>query len=166
MERTPLEALPDVVAEARLAQERWGRTPLTRRRELLRSLLHAVLAHANEIAGTIAAETGKPLVEAFTTEVFVSLDNAQWMAREAPRSLAPEPVRYPQPHLKHKRGRLLHEPLGTVAVIAPWNFPFGIPFTETAMAVAAGNAVLLKPSEPPLPSNSGLSAVTPMRAAR
>src|SRR5438067_477752 len=147
VERTPLEALPDVVAEARLAQERWGRTPLTRRRELLRSLLHAVLAHADEIAGTIAAETGKPLVEAFTTEIFVSLDNAQWMAREAPRSLAPEPVRYPQPHLKHKRGRLLHEPLGTVAVIAPWNFPFGIPFTETAMAVAAGNAVLLKPSE-------------------
>jgi succinate-semialdehyde dehydrogenase/glutarate-semialdehyde dehydrogenase len=56
-------------------------------------------------------------------------------------------VRYPQLHLKHKRGRLLHEPLGVVAVIAPWNFPFGIPFTETAMAVAAGNAVLLKPSE-------------------
>src|SRR5438132_992202 len=70
VERTPLGTLPDLVAEARLAQEGWGRTPLPRRRELLRSLLHAVLAHADEIAGTIAAETGKPLVAAFTTKVF------------------------------------------------------------------------------------------------
>jgi acyl-CoA reductase-like NAD-dependent aldehyde dehydrogenase len=147
VERTPVEAIPEHVAEARLAQECWGRTTLTERRDLLRSVLHVLLARADEVAGTIAAETGKPLVEAFTTEVFVSLDNAQWMAREAPRALAPEPVHYPQPHLKHKRGRLLHEPLGVVAVISPWNFPFGIPFTETAMAVAAGNAVLLKPSE-------------------
>jgi acyl-CoA reductase-like NAD-dependent aldehyde dehydrogenase len=147
VERTPVEAIPDLVAEARLAQEDWGRTQLADRRELMLAVQRVLLAHADAIAETIAAETGKPLVEAFTTEVFVSLDNAQWMAREAPRSLAPEPVRYPQPHLKHKRGRILHEPLGAVAVIAPWNFPFGIPFTETAMAVAAGNAVLLKPSE-------------------
>ena len=61
--------------------------------------------------------------------------------------LAPERLRTPQPHLRHKRGWLLHEPLGVVAVISPWNFPFGIPFTEAVTAVAAGNAVLLKPSE-------------------
>jgi len=147
VERTPVQAVPGYVAEARLAQEQWAKVALGERRSLLGSVQRLLLVHADEIAATIAAETGKPLVEAFTTEVFVSLDNAQWMAREAPRMLAPEPVRYPQPYLKHKRGRLLHEPLGAVAVIAPWNFPFGIPFTETAMAVAAGNAVLLKPSE-------------------
>jgi acyl-CoA reductase-like NAD-dependent aldehyde dehydrogenase len=145
--RTPLEAIPEHIAEARLAQERWGRSTLSERRDLLRSVLRVLLAHADQVAEAIVGETGKPLVEAFTTEVFVSLDNCAWMAREAPRALAPEQVRYPQLHLKHKRGRLLHEPLGVVAVIAPWNFPFGIPFTETAMAVAAGNAVLLKPSE-------------------
>ena len=48
---------------------------------------------------------------------------------------------------RHKRGRLLYEPYGAVAVIAPWNFPFGIPFTQTIAAVAAGNAVIVKPSE-------------------
>jgi acyl-CoA reductase-like NAD-dependent aldehyde dehydrogenase len=147
VERTPVEAIPELVAEARLAQERWRNTRLAERRELMSAVKRVLLQHADEVAETISAETGKPLVEAFTTEVFVSLDNAQWMAREVPRALAPEHVRYPQPHLKHKRGRIFHEPLGAVAVIAPWNFPFGIPFTETAMAVAAGNAVLLKPSE-------------------
>src|SRR5438128_2011818 len=39
------------------------------------------------------------------------------------------------------------EPLGVLGIISPWNFPFSIPLTQTAMAVAAGNAVVLKPSE-------------------
>jgi len=147
VQRTPIEAVPELVTEARLAQEHWARTPPVARRELIRSVVRVLLARADEVAETIAAETGKPLLEAFTTEVFVSLDNAHWIAREAPKALAPERVRYSQPHLKHKRGWIRHEPLGAVAVITPWNFPFGIPFTETAMAVAAGNAVLLKPAE-------------------
>jgi len=70
-----------------------------------------------------------------------------WLARNAPKLLAPERLRYPQVHLLHKRAQLHHEPLGVVGVIAPWNFPFAIPFTQTAYAVAAGNAVILKPSE-------------------
>ncbi|HEY2937092.1 MAG TPA: aldehyde dehydrogenase family protein [Gaiellaceae bacterium] len=144
--RTPVETVPELVAEARRAQERWGRTSLAERRDLMRSVSRVLLARADAIAETIAAETGKPLVEAFTTEVFVALDNAQWIGREVPRALAPERVRLPL-HLRHKRGWIRHEPLGAVAVISPWNFPFSIPFTETAMAVAAGNAVLLKPAE-------------------
>src|SRR5439155_20292841 len=64
--RTPVEAVPELVAEARLAQERWGRTPLSRRRELMRAVAQVLLARADEVAATIAAETGKPLVEAFT----------------------------------------------------------------------------------------------------
>ena len=69
------------------------------------------------------------------------------MAKEAPKLLAPERVGYPQLHLKHKRAVLHYEPIGVVAVIAPWNFPFAIPFTQVAYALAAGNAVVLKPSE-------------------
>ena len=51
------------------------------------------------------------------------------------------------PYLLHKRIELLHEPCGVVAVVAPWNFPFAIPFVQAATAVAAGNAVVVKPSE-------------------
>ena len=63
------------------------------------------------------------------------------------RSWRPERLRYPQLFLLHKRGFVVHEPLGAVAVVAPWNFPFSIPFTCTATAVAAGNAVVVKPAE-------------------
>jgi acyl-CoA reductase-like NAD-dependent aldehyde dehydrogenase len=144
---TPPEALGEVVAEAKLAQEAWAREPLAGRGRVLRRVVREVLEARDEIVSTIVAETGKPLVEALTADVFVSLDNASWLARAAEKVLRPERVRFSQPHLLHKRGQVRYVPIGVVAVISPWNFPFGVPFTQVATAVAAGNAVVLKPSE-------------------
>jgi acyl-CoA reductase-like NAD-dependent aldehyde dehydrogenase len=144
---TDPSAVQEVVAESRLAQERYAYASLEERRSLLRRLAGNVLERADEIADTVCAETAKPRLEAFTTELFPGLDALAWLTRAIPRLLGPEPVRYPQLHLKHKRAHLLYEPIGVVAVISPWNFPFAIPFTQCAYAVAAGNAVVLKPSE-------------------
>jgi succinate-semialdehyde dehydrogenase/glutarate-semialdehyde dehydrogenase len=143
----PPEEIAEAVAEARAAQRAWGETGFEERRRLLGRVAEAVLDMGDEISATVTAETGKPLVESITSELFVGLDNLIWCARNAGTVLARERLRNPQPHLRHKRGFLRYEPLGAVAVVSPWNFPFGIPFTETATAVAAGNAVLLKPSE-------------------
>jgi succinate-semialdehyde dehydrogenase/glutarate-semialdehyde dehydrogenase len=140
-------AVQELVTEARLAQERWAEATLGDRRGLLVAVSELVLGRLDEIADTVVAETGKPRTEAYTTELFPALDALVWLARNAPKLLAPESVRSPQLHLRHKRGRLEYDALGAVAVIAPWNFPFAIPFTQTAFAVAAGNAVVLKPSE-------------------
>ena len=140
-------AVQEIVVEARLAQQAWGETPVEERAATLRRVGHAVLDRADEIADVVVAETGKPRTEAFTSELFPAVDALAWLAREAPRLLRPERVRYPQLHLRHKRAHLLYEPLGVVAVIAPWNFPFAIPCTQLAYALAAGNAVVLKPSE-------------------
>jgi acyl-CoA reductase-like NAD-dependent aldehyde dehydrogenase len=140
-------ALEQLVAAARLAQERFGEGSLDERRDLLLRVAELVLERADEIADVVVSETGKPRLEAFTTELFPALDALVWLARNAPKLLAPERLRYPQLHLLHKRAQLQHEPIGVVAVIAPWNFPFAIPFTQVAYAVAAGNAVVLKPSE-------------------
>ncbi|MGZ4333587.1 MAG: aldehyde dehydrogenase family protein [Gaiellaceae bacterium] len=137
----------ELVTEARIAQERWAEATLDDRRGLLVRLAELTLARLDEIAETVIAETGKPRTEAYTSELFPALDSLVWLARSGPRLLAPERIRYPQLHLKHKRAHLAYEPLGVVGVIAPWNFPFAIPFTQTAFAVAAGNAVVLKPSE-------------------
>ena len=140
-------AVQEIVTEARLAQEAWGETPVGERTALLRRVAHAVLDRADEIADVVVAETGKPRTEAFTSDLFPAVDAVAWLVDEAPSLLRPERVRYPQLHLRHKRARLLYEPLGVVAVIAPWNFPFAIPFTQIAYALAAGNAAVLKPSE-------------------
>ena len=95
----------------------------------------------------MTAETGKPLLESYTAELFLALEQLRWTAANAEQVIGAEQVRFTQPCLCHKRGRLLHEPYGAVAVITPWNFPFGIPFTQTIAAVAAGNSVVIKPSE-------------------
>src|SRR5262245_56097575 len=139
--------VPQLVGDAATQQASWGETPLEDRAELLAAVSRAVLQRADDVADVVVAETGKARVEAFTSELYPALDALAWLRQEAPRLLAPERIGYPQLHLKHKRATLHYEPLGVVAVISPWNFPFAIPFTQLAYALAAGNAVVLKPSE-------------------
>src|ERR671933_897992 len=139
--------LEEIVARACDAQARWAETSLDERRRLVLDTARVLLDRMDEIAALVTAETGKPLVESYTAELLVSVENARWVAASAPRVLRVEKAPFPQLYLKHKRGYLVYEPLGAVAVISPWNFPFGIPFTQTVAAVAAGNAVLVKPSE-------------------
>jgi succinate-semialdehyde dehydrogenase/glutarate-semialdehyde dehydrogenase len=135
-------AVPALVADAREALEAWRWTPA-----FFAEVAERVLARADEIVETVTAETGKPRFEAYPSELFPAVDALAWLARNGARLLSAERVRYRQPYLWQKRGRIVYEPLGVVAVIAPWNFPFAIPFTQVAYALAAGNGVVLKPSE-------------------
>jgi succinate-semialdehyde dehydrogenase/glutarate-semialdehyde dehydrogenase len=144
---SPPEEVAEAVAEARVAAARWGQSTFVERRALLAELARVVLDQAEELAAVVTAETGKPLVESYTAELFVALDNILWAASNAGGVLRPERLRFRQPFLRHKRGWLLYEPVGVVAAITPWNFPLGIPLTQAAFAVAAGNAVVVKPSE-------------------
>src|SRR6266550_2740 len=145
--RTEPGELPGIVASARVAQERWWTLGPAARARVVREAARVVLAHADEIVDTIVAETAKPRTEAVANELSAAVDHATWLAKHAPRVLADERVRFSQLHLKTKKAWLLYEPLGVVAAITPWNLPFGIPFCEVATVVAAGNGVVLKPSE-------------------
>jgi acyl-CoA reductase-like NAD-dependent aldehyde dehydrogenase len=140
-------AVATAVAAAARAQDAWGDTTPAERASVLRSAARATRTHADEIVATIVAETGKPRTEAIANELYAAVDHAAWLAREAPRVLRDERVRFRQPHLKLKRAWLVYEPLGVVAAITPWNVPFAIPFAQVASAVATGNGVVLKPSE-------------------
>lgn len=141
------EEIAEAVSEARLVQERWGRTRPAERRELLGRVAEVMLEHADAIAATVTAESGKPLAESYLTELFVAVEQACWIAANAEQVLRPERVRMSQMLLKSKRAWLVYEPMGAIAIVSPWNFPFAIPFSQSATAVAAGNSVLVKPSE-------------------
>ncbi len=145
--RTDPDELPDVIAASRGAQRRWWALEPAGRAKVLREAARVVRTHADEIVDTIVAETAKPRTEAIANELYAAVDHAMWLAKQAPRVLADERVRFSQLHLKTKKAWLLYEPLGVVAAITPWNIPFGIPFAEVASAIAAGNGVVLKPSE-------------------
>jgi acyl-CoA reductase-like NAD-dependent aldehyde dehydrogenase len=144
---TPPDELLKAVEECRAAHETWARRRADERAALLRTLRDVVLARADEIGSTVTSESGKPIVEALTNELFPAVENAAWLATNSRRILAPERLRMSQVLLKHKRARLVYEPLGVIGVIAPWNFPFSIPFTQAAAAVAVGNGVIVKPAE-------------------
>src|SRR6266511_1911599 len=113
---TPREAIPELVAEATLAQRRWAGSSHAERRALLARAAHFLLDNAEELARTITAETGKPLLESYVAELFLALEHLRWTAEHAGKVLAAERIRFTQPYLLHKRGRLLYEPLGVVAV--------------------------------------------------
>ena len=136
-----------LVAAARAAQEQWERRSPSQRALVLREAVRVIRRHADAIAETVMAETGKPLTEAVANELYAAADHAQWLSRNLEQVLRDEQVPLPQLHLKLKRAWLVHEPLGVVAAITPWNIPFAIPFGVVATAVAAGNGVVLKPSE-------------------
>src|SRR5262249_55833861 len=87
----------------------------------------------------------KTRVEALNTEIAVVADLVRYFAKRAAKILAPEPI--PLHLLRHRASYLHYVPRGVVGVIAPWNFPFSIPVGEAMMALIAGNAAVMKPSE-------------------
>jgi succinate-semialdehyde dehydrogenase/glutarate-semialdehyde dehydrogenase len=145
--RTELAEVAAAVGAARSGHEHWRTLPLRERASVLRAVARVVRTHADAIADTIVSETAKPRTEAIANELYTAVDHALWLAHAAPKVLADERVAFTQLHLKTKKAWLVHEPLGVVAAITPWNIPFAIPFTIVATAVAAGNGVVLKPSE-------------------
>ena len=136
-----------VVECAHAAQPAWNQLGVRKRIQILRRFQRLLHAQKTQVAELISREAGKPAVEALLTEVLVVLDAVRFLRKYAYRALRPEVVPHGNPILKAKRGRLLREPYGVIAIISPWNYPFSIPATETLAALAAGNAVVLKPSE-------------------
>ena len=146
-ERVQAVDIEQVVDEAARAAVGWRTSSFEQRAHVLREAVRIVLRRTDEIAATVSDETGKPRTEALSHDLFPALDHAAWLSRNLGKVLRPRRIRYSQPHLLQKRAWELHEPYGVVAVISPWNVPFAIPFTSVATAIAAGNAVVLKPSE-------------------
>ena len=139
--------IPAIIERARVAQAAWAAQPIRERAAALRRLRDAIFDARDEIAATISRETGKPRVEAVFAEIILALDTADFIAGHAPKWLRPERVPHHNIAVKAKSGWLEHEPLGVVAIISPWNYPFAIPIAQIIPALAAGNAVILKPSE-------------------
>lgn len=143
---TPVDAIPDIVAAARAAQPAWAALSMGDRASRILAARRFLIDHAQEVAGVIHRDNGKPTIEALTSEVVPVIDLMGYFAHHGESILADEPIRIHNPFFLNKRSYLKHQPRGVVAVIAPWNYPFSIPLGEVVMALMAGNAVVLKGS--------------------
>jgi len=146
-ERTPLSALPEIVAHARAAQSAWSKLPIRERCLKLQQLRDRVLASRNELADTVVRESGKPRVEALFADIFVGLDSVDYWAKNAASVLRAQRLPHHSTAAKAKSGYLLYEPLGVIGIISSWNYPLAIPLSQIIPAVAAGNAVVCKTSD-------------------
>src|SRR5690349_2222816 len=135
------------VARARSAQRAWQDTAIRFRIDCLRKFQRLVHEQKSEIARQITLEAGKPFAEALSTEVLVVLDAARFLMENAYACLRDEPVAHGNPAVKSKAGKIVRQGRGVIGIIAPWNYPFSIPATESLAALVAGNSVPLKPSE-------------------
>jgi acyl-CoA reductase-like NAD-dependent aldehyde dehydrogenase len=138
-----VQAVVDDVAEV---QPFWAQLSLPERARYMRRTARVLVDHSDEIAELLTREQGKPRIEAYTMEVLPTIDLLHWCADNGPSILADEAIKYPQLMLKQKKSHFSYEPIGVVGVIAPWNYPWSIPFGEVAIALMAGNGVVLKPA--------------------
>jgi acyl-CoA reductase-like NAD-dependent aldehyde dehydrogenase len=138
-----VQGVVDDVAEV---QPFWAQLSLEDRARYMRRAADVLLAEADELAELLTREQGKPRVESYSMEILPTVDLLKWCADNGPEILADEKIPFPQAFLKTKRAKFAYEPIGVVGVIAPWNYPWAIPFGEVAIALMAGNGVVLKPA--------------------
>ena len=136
--RTPLtittESVDAVVAAARAAQPGWAALPAAERRAVLRRAADGLAARRGELLATMAHEGRKTFAEA-DPEISEAIDFARWYAEGAVQL----------EELQRTEGAAF-TPFGVVAVAPPWNFPVAIPAGGVLASLAAGNAVLFKPT--------------------
>jgi acyl-CoA reductase-like NAD-dependent aldehyde dehydrogenase len=135
------------VRRARAVQPAWAALSYGERASYVLRARELVLEQTDEIANLISRETGKPPVEAISMEVVPTLDLMNYFARNTAELLKRQKIDIGQYGLMGRSSYIFYKPLGVVGIISPWNFPWATPLDEVVMALMAGNAVVLKPSE-------------------
>jgi succinate-semialdehyde dehydrogenase/glutarate-semialdehyde dehydrogenase len=148
--RAPLMNASDVAAaldKARTAQPAWARLSYRSRAQIILRARELVLNQLEEIARLISRETGKPAAEAVSMEIVPTLDLMHYFAENTESLLYQRRIGLGQYNLMGRSSYIVYKPVGVVGIISPWNFPWATPLDEVVMALMAGNAVVVKPSE-------------------
>jgi len=132
------------VARAREASRTWGAMSVGDRRDQLVAFRRALAGRAEEMAELIHRENGKPRLDALL-EVMSALAHLHHAALRADKVLRPHKVS--SGLMANFRSTISYHPFGVIAVIGPWNYPLFTPMGSIAYALAAGNAIVFKPSE-------------------
>ncbi|HEX2318595.1 MAG TPA: aldehyde dehydrogenase family protein [Streptosporangiaceae bacterium] len=135
----------ETVARAREAAAWWSGLGFAERRTKLLAWKSYLTRYIMRLAEVVHAETGKPTSDA-QLEILLAIVHIDWAAKNASKVLGKHKVRSGLVAFNHA-STLEYHPLGVVGVIGPWNYPVFTPMGSIAYALAAGNAVVYKPSE-------------------
>ena len=124
-----------------------GRTrPVEWREAQLDGLVALLRKEERTLLDAMHEDLGKPRFEGWVTDIGVLITEFEYIRKRLDRYLRPRRVRVPA-FMQPAKAEIMLEPLGVVLVISPWNYPVNLALSPLAAAAAAGNAVVLKPSE-------------------
>jgi acyl-CoA reductase-like NAD-dependent aldehyde dehydrogenase len=144
---TPPDQVAELAARAGAAQPAWEALGFEGRARVLRRMQKWMIDNGERIAQTLVDEGGKTYEDAAVVELSYGAGACGFWAKHAPRYLADEKIRTSNPFVLGRTLRVRYRPVGVVAVIGPWNYPLTNNFGDAIPALAAGNAVVLKPSQ-------------------
>src|SRR3954447_7984473 len=136
-----------MVARARAAQSAWDALGFEGRGRILRRARRWLIEHADEVVATIVAETGKAEEDARLVELAYGANAFGFSAGKAPKYLGDEKAHTRNPFVLGLKLVVRYRRVGVVGVIGPWNYPLVNSVGDAIPAMAAGNAVVVKPSE-------------------
>ncbi len=144
----PIHTASDIAERLRLAREAqtwWVEQGWSGRKQVMTKWIRWLASHAEEIYELGNQETARPIPDV-QMEFIAGLEEIRWAAANARRILKPRAVA-PGIALANFAARVSHEPLGVIGLITPWNVPIYTTLSGMACSLAAGNAVIVKPSE-------------------
>lgn len=137
--------LTRAVRAARTTEQWWAALGFAGRKRWLLDWKRLIARGTRELVELISSETGKPRMDA-AIEVTLAIEHLDWVARHAEKTLG-RPTRAKAWFRSEHPGTIGYRPLGVVGVLGPWHNPVLTPMNSIASAMAAGNAVVFKPSE-------------------
>ena len=140
-------AADPIFARARAAQRPWASLPAGRRCKILANMRREMARRCEEIASIVARETNKPLLDALSGDLLVTLEHLRYCQSQAPRALRARRIPRSRLFFAGTRFQEYREPHGVVLIFAPSNYPLQLSLVPASTALAAGNAVVLKCSE-------------------
>jgi acyl-CoA reductase-like NAD-dependent aldehyde dehydrogenase len=147
VEATTEDGIDRAIAAAAEVQRKWAdTTTFAQRKAVLRSLMNYVMDNAEQICRIAGLDSGKTMVDAQLGEILVTVEKIQWTLAHGEKAL--QPSRRPTNLLMAYKSNTVHyEPLGVVAALVSWNYPFHNLMGPIISALFSGNGIVVKVSE-------------------
>ncbi|KAF8976517.1 Meiotic Sister-Chromatid recombination aldehyde dehydrogenase [Entomortierella lignicola] len=134
------------LTKARKAQAKWAKTTFAERKIVLQSLLDFILLHQEDVCRVASRDTGKTMVDGKFGEILTTCERIRWTLAHGEDALKDE-YRNPGLLMFYKSAKVEYRPMGVVAALVSWNYPFHNTFGPLITAIFAGNGILIKASE-------------------
>ncbi|RKF61053.1 putative aldehyde dehydrogenase-like protein C21C3 [Erysiphe neolycopersici] len=140
------DSIDRAISKAQEAQKKWSKTSFNERRKVLRCIQAHIIKYQEQICRVACLDSGKTMIDATLGEILVTVEKLNWTCLHGEKALRPSkrPTNF---LMAYKRNHVRYEPLGVVAALVSWNYPFHNLIGPMISAIFTGNGIIVKASE-------------------